>query len=122
MFDKLKAVEIRFEEVGQLLSDPAVISDNEQFKKLMKEHKELTPIVEKYREYAAAKSAEQEANELLEAGGLDKDFKELVDCFEKLSVAGCLSERQKKYYEDFITKCREEMKGYTHKDQKPFWT
>ena len=79
MFDKLKSVEMRFEEVGQLLSDPAVISDNEQFKKLMKEHKELTPIVEKYREYAAAKTAEAEASELLEAGGLDKDFKELVE-------------------------------------------
>ncbi len=79
MFDKLKAVEMRFEEVGQLLSDPAVISDNEQFRKLMKEHKELTPIVEKYREYSAAKQAEAEAKELLDAGGLDKDFKELVE-------------------------------------------
>lgn len=79
MFDKLKAVEMRFEEVGQLLSDPAVISDNEQFKKLMKEHKDLTPIVEKYREYSAAKTAEAEAKELLDAGGLDKDFKELVE-------------------------------------------
>ncbi len=79
MFDKLKAVEMRFEEVGQLLSDPAVISDNEQFRKLMKEHKELTPIVEKYREYSAAKQSEAEAKELLEAGGLDKDFKELVE-------------------------------------------
>ncbi|MBO5873269.1 MAG: peptide chain release factor 1 [Clostridia bacterium] len=79
MFDKLKAVEMRFEEVGQLLSDPSVISDNEQFKKLMKEHKELTPIVDKFREYSAAKNAEAEAKELLEAGGLDKDFKELVE-------------------------------------------
>lgn len=79
MFDKLRAVEVRFEEVGQLLSDPAVISDNEQFKKLMKEHKELTPIVEKYREYSAAKKAESEAKELLDAGGMDKDFKELVE-------------------------------------------
>ena len=79
MFDKLKAVEMRFEEVGQLLSDPSVISDNEQFKKLMKEHKELTPIVDKFREYSAAKTAEAEAKELLEAGGLDKDFKELVE-------------------------------------------
>ena len=51
-----------------------------------------------------------------------QDFKELVDCFEKLSAAGCLSERQKKYYEDVIAKYREELKGYTHKDQKPFWT
>ena len=79
MFDKLKAVEQRFEEIGHLLSDPAVISDNEQFKKLMKEHKDLTPIVDKFREYSAAKTAEAEAKELLDAGGLDKDFKELVE-------------------------------------------
>ena len=51
-----------------------------------------------------------------------QDFKELIDCFEKLSAAGSLSERQKKYYDGLITKYREEMKGYTHKDQKPFWT
>ncbi len=79
MFDKLKAVEARFEEVGKLLSDPDVVSDNEQFKKLMKEHKELTPLVEKFREYVAAKNAEEEAKELLAEGGLDKDFKELVE-------------------------------------------
>ena len=51
-----------------------------------------------------------------------QDLKELVDCFEKLSGAGSLSERQKKYYEGKIAGHREELKGYTHKDQKPFWT
>ena len=51
-----------------------------------------------------------------------QDFVELADCYEKLSAAGSLSERQKKYYEDVIAKYREELKGYTHKDQKPFWT
>ena len=79
MFDKLKAVEARFEEIGRLLADPDVVSDNEQFKKLMKEHKELTPVVEKFREYSAAKTAEEEARALLDEGGLDKDFKELVE-------------------------------------------
>lgn len=79
MFDKLKAVEARFEEIGELLMDPAVVSDQEQYKKLMKEHKQLTPIVEKFREYAAAKTAEEEALLLLEDGSLDKDFKELAE-------------------------------------------
>ncbi len=79
MFDKLKAVEERFEEIGNELMKPEVVSDNETFKKLMKEHKQLTPIVEKFREYRAAKDAEAEAKELLDAGGLDKDFKELVE-------------------------------------------
>ena len=85
MFDKLKSVEQRFEEIGNELMKPEVVSDNETFKKLMKEHKQLTPIVEKFREYCAAKNAETEARELLEAGGLDKDFKELVE--EELSEA-----------------------------------
>ena len=79
MFDKLKAVEARYEEIGELLMDPDIVSDNEQFKKLMKEHKDLTPIVEKFREYTTAKNNEAEARELLEAGGLDKDFKELAE-------------------------------------------
>ncbi len=79
MFDKLAFVEKRFEEINGLLSTPEVVSDNEQFKKLMKEHKELSPVVEKYREYTAAKAAEEEAKALLDEGGLDKDFKELVE-------------------------------------------
>ena len=79
MFDKLKAVEARFEEVSLELTKPETVSNNELFKKLMKEHKQLSPIVEKYREYVAAKNSEKEARELLDAGGLDKDFKELVE-------------------------------------------
>ena len=85
MFDKLKSVEERFEEISNELMKPEVVSDNETFKKLMKEHKQLTPIVEKFREYRKAKDAEAEARELLDAGGLDKDFKELVE--EELNEA-----------------------------------
>lgn len=51
-----------------------------------------------------------------------KDFKELVQRFEQLAEAGTLSEKQKVYYEEKIEGYREELKGYTHKDQKPFWT
>lgn len=79
MFDKLKAVEERFEEIGNLLLDPEVVNNNETYKKLMKEYKQLTPIVDKYREYCAAKKSENEAKQLLDAGGLDRDFKELVE-------------------------------------------
>ena len=85
MFDKLKSVEERFEEVSAKLSDPNVVSDQEQFKKLMKEHKELTPIVEKFREYSAAKASEAEAKEILNESGIDKDFKELAE--EELEAA-----------------------------------
>lgn len=79
MLDKLEAVENRYEQIGVELTRPEVVSDNEQFKRLMKEHSELTPIVEKYREYRAAKQSEAEAAELLSNGGLDRDFKDLVE-------------------------------------------
>ena len=83
MLEKLKAVEQRYNEIGEKLIMPEVISDNEQYKKLMKEHSHLTPLVEKYREYTAAYNSAEEAKQLLEKGGLDKDFKELVE--EELS-------------------------------------
>lgn len=85
MLEKLRAVEQRYNEIGEELMKPEVISDNAQYKKLMQEHKHLTPVVEKYREYAAAERTAQEAKELLEAGGLDKDFKELAE--EELAEA-----------------------------------
>lgn len=79
MLDKLKAVEARYNEIGEELMKPEVVSDNNIYKKLMQEHKHLTPIVEKYREYVAAEKAAAEAKEMLDEGGLDKDFKELAE-------------------------------------------
>ncbi|MDD6237023.1 MAG: peptide chain release factor 1 [Clostridiales bacterium] len=78
MFDKLKNAEIKFEEINQKLMDPDIISDNEQYKNLMKEYKTLSPLIEKYREYVKAQKSFDEAKELLDNGGLDKDFKEVV--------------------------------------------
>ncbi|MBR2085939.1 MAG: PCRF domain-containing protein, partial [Oscillospiraceae bacterium] len=66
MLDKLLAMQAHFEEIGEKLSDPAVISDREQYAALMKEHKTLTPIVEAYRRYRAAKDDADEAHVLLE--------------------------------------------------------
>ncbi len=79
MLEKLKAVEQRYNEIGEELMKPEIVSDNAQYKKLMQEHKHLTPLVEKYREYEAAAAAAEEAKALLDAGGLEKDFKELVE-------------------------------------------
>ena len=79
MFEKLSSVEERYEDISTWLSDPAVISDNEKYRSLMKEYKNLTPIVEKYREYRKACASHEEAAELLEEGGLDRDFREIVE-------------------------------------------
>ena len=63
-----------------------MVSDNLRYRDLMKEHKRLTPIVEKYLEYKKAKADAEEARALLEEGGLDKDFKEMV--LEQLDESG----------------------------------
>ncbi len=91
MFEKLKLLDEKYDEINEKLMDPDVINDNNQYKNLMKEYKNLTPIIEKYREYKAAKDAFDEAKELLDNGGLEKDFKEMVqleyeDNKEKLDV------------------------------------
>ena len=78
MFDKLGATESRFEEINLRLMDPTVVSDPKKYAELMKEYKNLTPLVEKYRQYKQAKNDLEEAEMLLEEGGLDKDFKELI--------------------------------------------
>lgn len=79
MIDKLSAVENRFEQIGLELTRPEVVNNTEYFTKLMKEHSELFPIVEKFREYKKAVSDEKEALELLGDGNIDKDFKELAE-------------------------------------------
>lgn len=93
MFEKLALIEKRFEEINERLMDPAVVSDPEEYKKLMKEHKNLTVIVEKFREYKKAKKEFEEAREMLDAGGLDAELKEMA---------------QEQYDE-----AREKMDGYT---------
>ncbi|MDL2232779.1 peptide chain release factor 1 [Ruminococcaceae bacterium OttesenSCG-928-L11] len=79
MFDKLKSVDDRYEEINAQLMDPDVVSDTGRYTSLMKELKALTPIVEKYREYVKAKAAMEEARELLDEGGHDREFRELLD-------------------------------------------
>ena len=85
MFQKLDAVEKRFEELNRLISDPEVIARQNEWKDLMKEHSDMVDIVEKYREYKKVKAAYDEAQEMLQ----DKDLKELAEmqmdeCREKL--------------------------------------
>ena len=78
MLDKLKKVEERFEDINEKLCRSDVVADLEQYKKLMQELKTLTPIVEEYRRCKAAESDAAEAKALLDAGGLEHEFKEMV--------------------------------------------
>ena len=78
MFEKLKAIEDKFHEINEKLMQPEVVNDNEQYTALMKEYKQLEPIINKLNEYKSVKASYDEALELLDQGGMDKDFKELV--------------------------------------------
>ncbi len=64
MIEKLKMTAARYDEIAVLLTDPSVISDGQRYAALMKEYKNLTPLVETYHQYEDAVSAEEEAKEL----------------------------------------------------------
>lgn len=78
MYEKLAFIEERFEELAKSISDPEVIADQDSWRKLMKEHSDLTPIVEKYREYKGAVDSAAEAREMLESEN-DSDFREMLE-------------------------------------------
>ena len=78
MFEKLAAMEQKYEEISEKLSAPDIVSDTKLYAQLMKEFKNMTPIIEKFREYKKAQASYEEAKDLLEGGGLDKDFKDMA--------------------------------------------
>lgn len=78
MFDRLSDIEKRFLDLSDKINDPEVIADNAQWRKLMKEHSDLVPIVEKYNEYLQAQQAVADAREMLEDNSTDEDFKALA--------------------------------------------
>lgn len=65
MIHKLKNIETRYLAMEEQMALPEVISNTELSKKLLKEYKNLTPVVEAYREYQNAKKAEEEARSIL---------------------------------------------------------
>lgn len=77
MFDKLADIEKRYLELSEKINDPNIINNNEQWRKLMKEHSDISPIVEKYRDYQTTKNTIQESKEMLEEN-LDDEMKQLV--------------------------------------------
>jgi peptide chain release factor 1 len=75
MFDKLKSVEVRYEELSKLLSDPQIISRQSEFQKYSREYSEVAPLVEGYREYKKASNQLKDSETLLS----DETDPELVE-------------------------------------------
>ncbi len=75
MFDNLEELEKKFEELNNKIMDPAIISDREQYGKIMKEHSDLEPIIAKYREYKSVQKNLEESKELMN----DPEMKDLAE-------------------------------------------
>ena len=97
MYDRLSLVEQRYGEISARLAQPEVIADQEQYRKLMKEHKQLTPIIEKYGELKKASQSNEEAENLLSDPTTDKELREMAE--EELHTTRAQ-----------IEKCTEELK------------
>ncbi len=76
MFDKLKGIEARYQELESRLSDPAVFGNRAEFQKVAKEHADLRDIVEAYRRYEKIKLQLEEDQRLLRES--DDELKELI--------------------------------------------
>ncbi|WPX09777.1 peptide chain release factor 1 [Anaerocellum danielii] len=77
MIEKLQVIEEKYLELEKKIADPEIISQPQEWQKLMKEHSNLQPIVEKFREYKRILNTIKEAEELLDTD-LDEDFEKLV--------------------------------------------
>lgn len=96
MFEKLERIEKKLAETERKLSEPAAASDMQVYTALMKEHKQLLPIVEKYREYKKAVADMEDYSELM-ASAEDAEMKEMARA--EYDAA-----------HDAAEKCREELK------------
>ena len=74
MLDKLKDLDLRYEDLESQLGDPRVYGDAEKLRQVNRELKELLPVVETYRAYQAADSRRREAEELRH----DPEMKEMA--------------------------------------------
>ncbi len=77
MFDRLQAVEDRYERLNELLSDPEIVNDTKKLRDYSKEQSDIQETVEAYREYKEVKAQNQEARSMLEEK-LDPEMREMV--------------------------------------------
>ena len=76
MFDRLDQLEARYEELGLQLSDPKIVNDQENYRKVAKQHRDMEPTVEKFREYRKLRNAIADAKAMLLES--DADMREMA--------------------------------------------
>lgn len=90
LFDRLQMLADRYEELGELLSDPDVIADSKRFMELSKEMADLRETVEKYEKYKQVVQQIKDDEEMLSAG-LDDEMTAMV----KEELSDSKNEKQK---------------------------
>ena len=77
MFDRLEELVDKLDTINNQLTDPDVVTDQNKFRKLMKEQSDLVPIVDKYKEYKDAKTTIEDSLEILEEEN-DEELREMA--------------------------------------------
>ncbi len=88
MFERLNEAEKRYEDLSARLSEEDVMNDQEEYRKLMREYKVLTPIVEKLREYKKWERIQKEAEETLDSES-DAEIRELAEEERQTALETC---------------------------------
>ncbi|MBQ9790931.1 MAG: peptide chain release factor 1 [Clostridia bacterium] len=96
MIEKLKDLKEKFERLTEEIADPAVIADMPRWQKLVKEHSDLAPIIEKYNELIKCQNDMHDAQDLMQIES-DKDMIEMLEEEYQNAKAG-------------ISRCEEELK------------
>ena len=78
MIEKLEGIAERLAAVNAELCEPSVVNDQQKYAALMKEAKQLTPIVEKFCAYKTVKAENDEARAILDESGADRELRELA--------------------------------------------
>jgi len=71
MFERLEQIEARFQDLTTQMADPEVLADHEKYQKIAKQHRELEPVVEKFREYRQVKTGIADARAMLTESDAD---------------------------------------------------
>ena len=95
MFKKLDFILEKYDELGRLVSDPEVISDQQRWQKSMREMGEMEPIVQKYKEYKRNEEELEGAKDMLGEAGLDDEMREMA----KMELAE-LEEKKEKFEQE----------------------
>ena len=79
IFKKLEKAEDRYREIEQSITLPDIVANNKEYSRLMKEYKSLEPIIEKFREYKAAKKNMDDSDDMMRDSSLESELRDMAE-------------------------------------------